>query len=575
MEAGSKVYVVLDRKYVASGIIEAINDPSVVCHFCPCENGFAILESFTVDKNFEDVNLPRPTGGLVKVGNLRNSRYMFSLDEISIIPPGPAARGIGMFSLRSKPSSSSRDVEDLTLEAEENETDIVDDGDGDDESDEISDNDCVLDLKKPEKSKLMKKRKIRSNPERKNKNGKRARLTPEPDVSVHDRVREFPNEGLECRRRNLNNGGTRNELFCTFCCKVLASLKKTSISSHCDGKGHKEKKEDMQLKKNNQQVDILKYVNEMEDAPRGSVKKDPESLIWSLQVLTGVMTAGIPISKIDEMGDIFKKNNYAIPHSSNLRDFIPAIHEKELALIMEELKDLPFSIIFDGTTHFTETYVVIVRFVDSSARIQQRLCSLQLLEKSLTGEECASLLIEVIVEILKLSPSKVIAAMRDRASVNDKAINLLNVFYKNMMDSPCLAHTYNNVGERFHVPILKRFEEAMNSAIKLSAAACRKFRQIVGKSPITGTRNRWWSRWEAYALVQEKFEKIQEWITACQDLDICKNSMLALTEIVFADQSRDKLMIELGVIVDLGKRFVQSTSYTSYPAGSQCYSSWK
>jgi hypothetical protein len=149
--------------------------------------------------------------------------------------------------------------------------------------------------------------------------------------------------------------------------------------------------------------------------------------------------------------------------------------------------------------------------------------------------------------------------MRDRASVNDKAINLLNVFYKNMMDSPCLAHTYNNVGERFHVPILKRFEESMNSAIKLSAAACRKFRQIVGKFPITGTRNRWWSRWEAYALVQEKFEKIQEWITACQDLDICKNSMLALTEIVFADQSRDKLMIELGVIVDLGKRFVQST----------------
>jgi hypothetical protein len=44
---------------------------------------------------------------------------------------------------------------------------------------------------------------------------------------------------------------------------------------------------------------------------------------------------------------------------------------------------------------------VIVRFVDATnARIQQRLCSLQLLEKSLTGEECAYLLIKVIVEIL-------------------------------------------------------------------------------------------------------------------------------------------------------------------------------
>ncbi len=82
----------------------------------------------------------------------------------------------------------------------------------------------------------------------------------------------------------------------------------------------------------------------------------------------------------------------------------------------------------------------------------------------------------------------------------------------------------------------------MNSSIKLSAAACSKLKQIViGKAPtITGARC---SRWETYVVVQENFEKIQEWITEYQNLDICKNSTVTLAEIVYADESRDKLMI--------------------------------
>jgi hypothetical protein len=38
-----------------------------------------------------DVNPPRPIYCMEKVKDLCNSRYMFSLDEISIIPPGPAS----------------------------------------------------------------------------------------------------------------------------------------------------------------------------------------------------------------------------------------------------------------------------------------------------------------------------------------------------------------------------------------------------------------------------------------------------------------------------------------------------
>lgn len=50
------------------------------------------------------------------------------------------------------------------------------------------------------------------------------------------------------------------------------------------------------------------------------------------------------------------------------------------------------SVIFDGTTHADEAVATIVCFVDSDFLIQQRLVQLQLLAKSLNGQELAHVL---------------------------------------------------------------------------------------------------------------------------------------------------------------------------------------
>ena len=50
---------------------------------------------------------------------------------------------------------------------------------------------------------------------------------------------------------------------------------------------------------------------------------------------------------------------------------------------------------FDGTTHTCEALAIVIRFVSDPWVIEQRLIRIQLLAKSLSGEEIARKLINV------------------------------------------------------------------------------------------------------------------------------------------------------------------------------------
>ena len=60
--------------------------------------------------------------------------------------------------------------------------------------------------------------------------------------------------------------------------------------------------------------------------------------------------------------------------------------------------------------------------MDKDFVIKQCVCRLMLLAKSITGEEVARQLITAVSTELSISPNLVLAAMRDRASVNYVAI---------------------------------------------------------------------------------------------------------------------------------------------------------
>ena len=67
------------------------------------------------------------------------------------------------------------------------------------------------------------------------------------------------------------------------------------------------------------------------------------------------------------------------------------------------------------------------RFVDDEYSIQQRLIRLQLLSKSIAGEELAREIITVLQAHYKVLPGLLVSAMHDRASVNTVAMTTIGI----------------------------------------------------------------------------------------------------------------------------------------------------
>jgi len=100
---------------------------------------------------------------------------------------------------------------------------------------------------------------------------------------------------------------------------------------------------------------------------------------------------------------------------------------------------------------------VVVRFVSSDWTLEQRLIKLQMLAKSMKGEEVARELIHILATENAITPSNLVAAMHDCASVNDAAIRIVKVIYPNLLDIGCFSHTLDLVGKHFHMPALSEF----------------------------------------------------------------------------------------------------------------------
>ena len=82
----------------------------------------------------------------------------------------------------------------------------------------------------------------------------------------------------------------------------------------------------------------------------------------------------------------------------------------------------------------------------------------KLLAKTMTGEEIAQQIIVILsTEEFGISCNMIVAAMRDRASVNDVAMRTIKVVYNELLDVGCFSHTLNHVGERMNTPILHDF----------------------------------------------------------------------------------------------------------------------
>lgn len=164
-----------------------------------------------------------------------------------------------------------------------------------------------------------------------------------------------------------------------------------------------------------------------------------------------------------------------------MSDHIPFILLNEMEQIKEEVCGKAVSIIFDGTSRLGEALAIVLRFLDSW-EIKQRLIQMQILVKSMTGEELAREILGVLCREYSLSAGQVLAAMRDRPSLNNVDIRHIIVMFPCLFDIGCYSHTLDLVGSKFELPTFEEFVKPWISLFSHSPKARFEWRSKTGKA---------------------------------------------------------------------------------------------
>lgn len=153
--------------------------------------------------------------------------------------------------------------------------------------------------------------------------------------------------------------------------------------------------------------------------------------------------------------------------------------------------------------------VVVVRFVDGNWHLQRSVVRLMLLAKSLKGEEVARQLIMCLSNQLGITSNQLVAAMRDRASVNNVAIQTSLPIY-----SRCgvFSHTIDHVGEKINTHILDEFVKGWIGLFMRSPKTKLAWKETTGLPVPTYSTTRWWSKWEVMKQLMDAFGDVHHFL---------------------------------------------------------------
>ena len=284
-------------------------------------------------------------------------------------------------------------------------------------------------------------------------------------ISPRLRLNEFPNECLGVY------GKEGSKLFCNACREEL-SLRRNIVSNHVASRKHKCSKEKL-ASRDRRERDIAKHLEEHDVLTHPVGETLPmEQRVYRLKVVKTFLRAAVPLSKVDAFRDLLEES-FRLTDRRHMCDLIPFIITQEKADIKAEIVGRPVSVVFDGTTHarLGEAMAIVIRFVDNSFAITQCLIRLQLLTKSMTGEEIARELINTLCRTWhKLS--HILGCMHDRAACNGIAMRTLKIVFPALVDVRCFSHTLDLVGDKFCTPVLSSFINWWISLFSHSPSQC-------------------------------------------------------------------------------------------------------
>ena len=402
-------------------------------------------------------------------------------------------------------------------------------------------------LKQAPVSSVNRKRKVAQNLSRDGKRHKSPRCESDPKgVRPEQRVKEFPNHSLTV---------SAGKLFCNACREEL-SLKKSVVELHIKSEKHIAGKERLNMK-SKREKDIVEALHEYDKETHPVGETLPiDQRVYRVKVMSTFLRAGVPINKLDCFRGVLEENGYRLAGRHPMSDIIPFILAEEKQRILKEINGRDVSITFDGTSRLGEAMVFVVRFIDDHWSPQQRLVRLQMLAKTMCGEEIARELITTLSTELSISPGRLLASMRDRVASNGVAMRTLKIVYPTLLDIGCFSHTIDHVGERFVTPVLEEFSKCWISLFAHSPHARLLWREKTGRSMATYSETRWWSRWEVLKQVMLYFGDVLPFL---QENGIAPANRGKLLAILTDPHRSARLHVELAVVIDVGEHFVRAT----------------
>ena len=199
---------------------------------------------------------------------------------------------------------------------------------------------------------------------------------------------------------------------------------------------------------------------------------------------------------------------------------------------------------------------IVIRYVDQW-NVHQRLVRLEFLAKSMTGEEVVRQLISTLSVTYGIESSFILAAMRDGASVNGVAMDVVKIVYPKIMDVRCFSHTLDLVGDKFKTPLLASFCSYWISLFAHSPKSKILWKNQTGKSVSSHSKTQWWSKWEILHQIMLQFGDIEPFLTA--NTDISPSLRPKIFEILHSVPGLGQLKMELAAVIDIGEQFVRST----------------
>ena len=89
-------------------------------------------------------------------------------------------------------------------------------------------------------------------------------------------------------------------------------------------------------------------------------------------------------------------------------------------------------LVFDGTSRLGKVFAIVIWFINSEWKVQQKLIRLQVLSKSLSGNEISCELIKILPYKYDIRSEQLVAIVHDCTSTNNVAIHTIKVFSLNI-----------------------------------------------------------------------------------------------------------------------------------------------